>query len=46
MPTPPRFPADLIDALCAHIAELLGEAPLATRTVCRPAPTSRRRRRT
>ncbi|WP_346537389.1 hypothetical protein [Micromonospora sp. DPT] len=46
MRTPPRIPSDLVNALAAWVAEQLGEAPPARRRACRPAPTSRRRRRT
>ncbi|MFE9956183.1 hypothetical protein [Micromonospora sp. NPDC005299] len=43
--TPPRWPADLINDLCAWIADELGEPhPAPRRAVCRPVQTSRRRR--
>ncbi|WP_200208449.1 hypothetical protein [Micromonospora coerulea] len=44
MTEPPRWPADLINALCAWIADELGEARPAPRPACRPVPTSRRQR--
>ncbi|MGR6316488.1 hypothetical protein Q2K19_10615 [Micromonospora soli] len=43
-PTPPRFPPDLIDELCAWIADQLGEPHPVRHPACRPVPTSRRRR--
>ncbi|MFE9207373.1 hypothetical protein [Micromonospora sp. NPDC007230] len=42
---PPRWPADLINALAAFVADELGEphpAPV-RRTACRPFPGRRRR---
>ena len=43
-PTPPEWPADLIDGLCAWIADQLGEPHPVRRPACRPTLTSRRRR--
>ncbi|MEW2383701.1 hypothetical protein AB0873_16675 [Micromonospora sp. NPDC047707] len=41
--TPPHWPADLIDALAAFVADQLGESHPVRRPACRPF-TGRRRR--
>ncbi|MFG3603996.1 hypothetical protein [Micromonospora chersina] len=37
-PTPPHWPADLIDQTCAWIADQLGEPHPVRRQGCRPFP--------